>query len=179
MNRILASVTTLEQHIDAVNTHPDIYRPLRCPHCEAGRLWGHGCYYRKADRRAVAPQASHNPVPILRYLCPTCKHTCSRLPACIAPRRWFDWAMQTLVLLLILAGSSVRHCSQCSERARSTVRRWRDWLNDRGNTFTFWLQSRFPELGRHPDQPSLWRDVLQNMTLMQAMACCDAHMDVP
>ncbi|MBK9442558.1 MAG: hypothetical protein IPN53_15175 [Comamonadaceae bacterium] len=31
-----------------------------------------------------------NPVPILRYLCNACKHTCSRLPACIAPRRWFD-----------------------------------------------------------------------------------------
>ena len=87
--------------------------------------------------------------------------------------------MQTLVLLLILAGSSVRHCSQCSERARSTVRRWRDWLSDRGNTFTFWLQSRFPELGRHPNQDDFWRDVLQNMTLVQAMACCDAHMDLP
>jgi hypothetical protein len=87
--------------------------------------------------------------------------------------------MQQLVLLMLLAGNTVRHCSHCSCRARCTVRRWRDWLGVRGNTFAFWLRSRLPELGSHPDQPSLWRDVMQNMTLMQAMACCDCHTDVP
>jgi hypothetical protein len=87
--------------------------------------------------------------------------------------------MQALVLLMLLAGNSVRHCSQCSCRACSTVRRWRDWLGTRGEEFTFWLRSRLCELGRHPDQASLWRDVMHNMTLMHAMACCDCHTDVP
>jgi hypothetical protein len=87
--------------------------------------------------------------------------------------------MQQLVLLMLLAGNSVRHCSQCSWRARSTVRRWRDWLGKRGDTFAFCLRSRFPELGRLPDQPSFWRDVMHNMTLMQAMAWCDRGIDVP
>jgi hypothetical protein len=87
--------------------------------------------------------------------------------------------MQQLVLLMLLMGNSVRQCSDCSGRARCTVRRWRDWLGVRGNTFIFWLRSRFAELGRHPDQESLWRDVMQNMTLMQAMACCDRHTTVP
>jgi hypothetical protein len=87
--------------------------------------------------------------------------------------------MQQLVLLILLAGNSVRLCSHSSGRARSTVRRWRDWLGVRADTFTFWLRSRFPELGRHPDQPSFWRDVMHNMTLMQAMARCERSMDVP
>jgi len=178
MNRILASVTTLEQHVDAVATNSEIYRPQRCPHCGVAGLWCHGCYFRKADHTTPSAK-SLNPVPILRYLCRACKHTCSRLPACIAPRRWFDWVMQALVLLMLLAGNSVRQCSDCSSRARSTVRRWRDWLGERGDTFAFWLRSRFAELGRHPDQESLWRDVMQNMTLMQAMAWCDCHTDVP
>ena len=179
MNRILASVTTLEQHLSAVATNSEIYRPLRCPNCGVAGLWSHGCYFRKADRKASESAKSLNPVPILRYLCNGCKHTCSRLPACIAPRRWFDWFMQQLVLLMLLTGSSVRLCSHCSRRACSTVRRWRDWLGERGATFTFWLRSRFPELGRHPDQGSFWQHVMQGMTLMQAMACCDCHTDVP
>ena len=181
MFRILASITTLEQHLAAVATNREIYRPLCCPHenCGAARLRHHGCYFRKADRSTTDPTKSLNPVPVLRFLCCTCKRTCSRLPACIAPRRWFGWVMQALVLLMLLAGNSVRQCSEGSCRARSTVRRWRDWLNLRGDTFTFWLRSRFPELGRNPDAPSFWRDVMQNMTLMQAMACCDCHTTVP
>ena len=178
MNRILASVTTLEQHLDAVAKNSEVYRPLCCPHCGVARLWCHGCYFRKADRR-TAPDVTLNPIPILRYLCRVCKHTCSRLPACIAPRRWFDWVMQQLVLLMLLAGNSVRQCSDCSRRACSTVRRWRDWLGARGDTFTFWLRSRFPELGRHSNHDSFWQHVMQSMTLMQAMAWCDCHTDVP
>jgi len=179
MNRILASVSTLEQHLDALATNSEVYRPLRCPHCEVAGLWCHGHYFRKADRRTGPSGGLLNPVPVPRYLCPNCKHTCSRLPACIAPRRWFDWVMQQLVLLMLLAGASVRRCSHCSARARSSVRRWRDWLGTRGETFSFWLRSRFCELGRHPDQASLWRDVMQNMTLMCAMAWCDCHTTVP
>ncbi len=187
MNRILASVTTLEQHLSAVANNSEIYRPLCCPHCGLARLWHHGCYFRKADRISLDSDKPAWPakpirleaIAILRYLCPSCKHTCSRLPACIAPRRWFDWVMQAFVLLMLLGGNSVRHCSQCSCRACSTVRRWRDWLSARGDTFTFWLRSRFPELGRHPEQASLWREVMQNMTLMRAMAWCDCHTDVP
>lgn len=181
MNRILASITTLEQHLAAVlsdDAHVT-YRPPCCPHCGVSGLWGHGCYFRKADRSTSDPTKSLNPVPILRYLCHACKHTCSRLPACIAPRRWFDWFMQQLVLLMLLSGNSVRLCSHCSGRARSTVRRWRDWLGVRGDTFTFWLRSRFPELGRHPDHDSFWQHVMHTMTLMQAMAWCERSMDVP
>jgi hypothetical protein len=67
---------------------PEAYRPDSCPHCRLAGLWCHGCYYRKADRSAGVE--SHNPVAVLRFLCRSCLRTCSRLPLCIAPRRWYD-----------------------------------------------------------------------------------------
>ena len=151
MNRILASITTLAQHLHAVANDSDVYRPPACPQCSAAGMWCHGCYHR----------------------------TCSRLPACIAPRRWYDWALQQAVLLLLLAGCSVHQCCNCTHRARSTVRRWRDWLDARGDNFAFFLRSRFPELGRLPERVCLWCHVMQSMSLAQAMAWCDRELIVP
>lgn len=131
MDRILGTITTLDQHLDEVANGGDVYRPANCPHCRSGGLWHHGCYHRKADRSAAASEPLRNPVAILRFLCNACLRTCSRLPACIAPRRWYDWAMQQIVLLLILSGVSLHQGWRHSGCARSTLRRWRDWL--RGN----------------------------------------------
>lgn len=178
MNRILASVTTLEQHFDEIANGGDVYRPANCPHCQVGGLWRHGCYYRKADRNAGSSE-SLNPVPVARYLCRACCHTCSRLPLCIAPRRWYDWAMQQVVLLLLLAGCSVHHCCNCTSRARSTVRRWRDWLQARSDSFTFFLRSRLPELGRFSEFGAFWQQVISSMSLAQAMAWLDHDLIVP
>ncbi|MEI7538231.1 MAG: hypothetical protein WCJ76_13510 [Comamonadaceae bacterium] len=179
MHRILASVTTLEQHLIAVAaTDGDIYRPLACPYCGMGGLWRHGCYYRKADRDTNASE-SLNPVVVLRYLCPACERTCSRLPLCMAPRRWFDWAMQQVVLMLLLLGCSVHQCWRSTGRARSTVRRWRDWLHARSEEFCFYLRSRFPELGRHGDRDAFWRHVIEGMSLATVMAWLDRDLVVP
>lgn len=178
MHRIVSGITSLEQHFQAVSTAPVIYRPPACPHCGRGVLWGHGCYYRKADR-SRDPGPSRNPVPILRYCCPGCSRTCSRLPLCIAPRRWYNWAVQQQVLLLLLNGYSLHHCSRCNDLGRQTVRRWRDWLNARSESFMFFLRSRFPEWGRSVDQPSFWRLVLDSMPLAEVMAWLDREIDVP
>ena len=109
MQRIVAIVTTIDPHLEAVGTTPDIYRPDACPHCRRVGLWRHACYHRKADRGAGGE--SRNPVAVLRFLCRECLRTCSRLPLCIAPRRWYDWAVQQAVLGLLLFGCSVRRCS--------------------------------------------------------------------
>jgi transposase-like protein len=179
MHRILASVTTHEQHLIAVaSTDGDIYRPLACPYCGVAGLWRHGCYYRKADR-SVGAGESHNPVPVLRYLCPPCERTCSRLPLCIAPRRWFNWAMQQVVLMLLLLGRSMHQCCRSSGRARSTVRRWHGWLQSRSEEFFFYLRSRFAELGRHAERDAFWRHVIEGMSLATAMACLDKDLIVP
>ena len=177
MHRIVASIITLDQHLEAVVATPDVYRPDACPHCRLSGLWRHGCYHRKADRSAGSE--SCNPVAVLRFLCRQCLRTCSRLPLCIAPRRWYDWAAQQVVLALLLAGCSVHRCSRCTCRARRTVRRWRDWLDARGEHFAFVLRSRFPELGRLPDLNSLWRHVIDAMPLARAMAWLDRELSVP
>lgn len=179
MERIVGSVTSLVQHLITVATGPEIYRPAACPHCRCSGMWRHGCYHRKADRGAGNGAESLNPVPVLRFLCRACCRTCSRLPACIAPRRWYDWLVQQAVLVLLLGGSSLRHCANCTGRARRTVRRWWAWLHERSDQFTFWLRSRLPELGRRADFESFWRNVIDGVSLQQGMVLLDRDLIVP
>jgi transposase-like protein len=178
MHRIVPGILSLEQHLRLVVEALDEYRPSHCPHCQSGRPWGHGCYWRKADRRANSA-ASLNPVAVPRFCCRSCERTCSRLPECIAPRRWFDWAVQQAVLLLLLAGCSVRQCAACTGRPRRTVQRWGAWIVERGEVFAFFLRSRFAELGRAGDNAAFWLGVLQMMSLSRAMAWLDLEVDVP
>jgi len=178
MQRIVGGIASLAQHIETVASDPEQYRPPACPHCGRAGVWRHGCYHRKADRGAGGEE-SLNPVAVLRYLCGACARTCSRLPACIAPRRWWDWAVQQAVLVLLLAGISVHGCARASGRERHTVRRWRDWLAGRGEQFAFCLRSRWPELGRVADFESFWRHVIDEVSLQQAMVLLDRELVVP
>ena len=130
-------------------------------------------------RSGVSADESLNPVAVPRFLCPACVRTCSRLPACIAPLRWYNWAVQQLVLLLLLAGGSVHRCAVYTGRARHTVRRWRDWLCDRSEVFAFFLRSRHPEFGRCADHAVFWRNVIDVLSLEQAMALLDRDLVVP
>jgi hypothetical protein len=51
MHRIVASITTLAQHLAAVaQADPDFYRPQACPRCWVAGLWRHGRYFRKGER---------------------------------------------------------------------------------------------------------------------------------
>ena len=65
MHRIVASISTLAEHVIVVQTNPGAYRPDACPHCGVGGLWGHGRYYRKGERSTGG--ATREPVPVLRY----------------------------------------------------------------------------------------------------------------
>ncbi len=179
MHRIVASITSLAHHVVAVGKIPDLYRPESCPHCGVAGLWRHGCYFRKADREFV-DEASRYPVAIPRYHCTACSRTCSRLPLCIAPRRWYNWALQQAALLrVVLSGGSLRQCGRAMRIDRHTVRRWRDWLHLRTDTFAFFLRSRFPELGRCGDGDSFWRAVFDSLSLATAMAWLDRELIVP
>jgi hypothetical protein len=33
MRRIVAGITTLEEHLETIRQKPEVYRPLSCPHC--------------------------------------------------------------------------------------------------------------------------------------------------
>lgn len=178
MHRIVGSITSLSQHLIAIVTDTEQYRPAACPHCQLKGLWRHGCYHRKADRSAGDGE-SLNPVPVLRFLCRACEGTCSRLPACMAPRRWYDWVVQQTVLMLVLSGMSLHGCARCSGFDRRTVRRWRDWLHERGEQFAFFLRSRWSELGRVADFDAFWRNVIDELSLQQAMTWLDRDLVVP
>ena len=174
MNRILASILTLQQHLDALARNPTIYRPTVCPTCSFRKLWCHGCYERKADRQSSG-SASLNPIPIPRFICRHCHHTCSRLPECIAPRRWYDWAMQQLVILMCLSGYSLHACSRQCGLHRSTIRRWWTEWHNRHHDYSFHLREYAPDLGRSVDFTDFWQRCLQRMSLSQVMVVLDAR----
>ena len=73
-------------------------------------------YYRKGERSTGG--ATREPVPVPRYLCPGCIRTCSRLPSFMSPRRWYCWAVQQVVLLLLLSGVSLNDCCGCTGRVQ-------------------------------------------------------------
>ncbi|HTR10271.1 MAG TPA: DUF6431 domain-containing protein [Paraburkholderia sp.] len=170
MHRIVFAFLTFEQHLRAVVATPQSYRPDCCPHCGFGCLWGHGCYDRKADRGA---DGDLNPLPIPRFRCPSCRRTCSRLPLCICPRRWYGWALQQQVLLLLIAGASLRRTAAIFALGHHTVRRWWQWLETRHEHFAFHLRSRFASLGRSVGFATFWLACLQLMPLCEAMAWLD------
>ena len=106
MQRIVPSISTLAQHHHAMAQGAHEYRLRACPHCGLGKPWRHGCYQRKVDRHAQ-PGGARRLAAVCRYFCRGCRRTHSRLPLCIAPLRWYDWAVQQLVLMLLLAGASL------------------------------------------------------------------------
>jgi len=150
MYRIVPDIDTLEQHIHEMNHNPDRYRPACCPTCGSGNLWGHGSYDRYPDR-GLESGGCFNPVSIPRYLCIQCAVTCSRLPSCIAPRRWYTWWVQQQILLAVLRGESIRSIS----------RRFMP-----GTT-------NFPWLERVPEWSSYWYSAMTTVSLDNLMACLD------
>ena len=172
MCRILPAINSLDQHLSHLQHHPETFRPRQCPHCGRCGVWRHGYYRRKADREGK-DGVYLDPVPIPRFYCRHCQATCSRLPSCIAPRRWYSWTAQQTVLVVLLSGSSLRQAAQMSRPARHTIRRWWRWLADRFNRYRFHLCSHFPELGRCASQVSFWWVCLRRMSLADAMAVLD------
>lgn len=172
MPRILQGIDSLKQHLAHLDQDPEAYRPDCCQHCGKAGVWFHGYYRRKADRAGTAGKYL-DPVPIPRFFCRHCRKTCSRLPACIAPHRWYLFCLQQAVFTLLLAGYSCRQVSRQQRPSRHTVSRWWRRLQERYSAHAFALRSRFAELGRHLSFPSFWRACLDQMTLAEAMGWLD------
>ena len=169
MLRIVPLIASLQQHLDKLERTPATYRPPRCPHCGRAGLWGHGRYDRKADRVT----GKLNLIPVPRFVCRGCRGTCSRVPSCMSPRRWHLWSVQAAVLLGLLSGASLRECAATSGRARSTVRRWWQWLQQRHEQLAFHLRSHWPEWGRVPSWQGFWQLALAQEPLREVMAWLD------
>lgn len=176
MRRIVAGITTLEEHLETIRQKPEVYRPPSYPHCGIKRLRQHGYYYRKADRRAQRPRL--DPEPIGRDRCAGCRRTCSRLPECIAPRRWYPWSVQQQSLSPRV-GATPAECGDDGQPAVRSIDRWWRWLRDRGALFAFHLRARFPELGRARECCGFWRQVFSWLGLPRAMAWLDQEISVP
>lgn len=180
MHRIVPDVQTLEQHLARCFSDPQSYRPEACPACGLADPWAHGSYTRKADRQAEAG-GQRQLMAIPRFICsnPQCRRTCSRLPSCIAPRRWYLWALQQTVLLQLLAGRSLLAVAGdfapgCGP-VRSTLRRWHAWLEGAPASWVFHLKSRFAQLARYGDGLAFWVGSLRALGLAQAMTALDAQ----
>ncbi len=172
MCRILPAIESLDQHLYHLEHHPEAYRPPQCPHCGVGGVWRHGHYRRKADRDGE-DGVYLDPVPIPRFYCRHCQTTCSRLPGCMAPRRWYPWIVQQAVLALLLSGSSLREVARQCQPGRRTISRWWHWLEAQADQYRFHLRSRFQALGRYDGFTAFWSACFRQMSLATVMAWLD------
>ena len=172
MKRIVPGIGSLEQHLYHLEHDPQVYRPSCCPHCGKAGLHRHGSYERNTPR-GQGQALSLAPLLILRFYCPCCRSSCSRLPACLSPRRHYDWACQQAVLSLLLAGISMSEVARRWWPSRHTlscwVRRWTDQFAEHA----LHLRHRFPELGRHDGWRSFWSACFDQMPLREAMTLLD------
>lgn len=169
MALILPGILSLTDHLVSLRKRPESYRPHRCP-CGHARVWCHGCYTRKPDRKDLS-EPSLNPVPIPRFYCPECGCTCSMLPECIPPRSWYPWKVRQVIFLLLLAGNSIgrTHALSGSRACRKTIKRWWWRFHDCFPVYSFHLRLRFPCLGRHAGFTDFWNILLGLRPLSSAM----------
>ncbi len=172
MNRMLPEIETVAQHQEQLRDNPDSYRPECCPHCGKGGLQRHGHYERNAPR-AEGMAFLLGSLFIPRFYCPKCHHTCSRLPACLSPRRQYWWAAQQAVLMRLMMGVSLRGVARQLWPSRRTIGRWWRWLKGRFDEHALHLRSRFPELGRAVDWKVFWSRCFECMNLCEAMGWLD------
>ncbi len=165
---ILSGIQTLKQHLFCLRSTPDLYRPAQCPHCGKNNLWNHG-YYGRKSYRDNASEHLLNPVPIPRFRCSHCRGTCSTLPECIPPRRWYLWQVQQQALLLAIAYVSVRKACTQLMPGRKTLGRWRQRLKDAFTEHASCLRGRCSDLGRVVGFESFWHACLERGPLSQAM----------
>lgn len=171
---ILPEITTLVQYLFLIKVKPSMFNNIiKCTHCGCRNLWKHGYYYRKSDRDNTGEQ-SLNPIPIQRFLCLSCKKTCSALPECIPPKRWYLWAIQQIIFTLFLIGNSIYDISKKYLPSRHTISRWIERFKQQFQLHKSVLLQYFVDLGRTTDFTELWLNCFKNISLGQAMRLCNA-----
>lgn len=168
MRQIVSDICTLMQHIIELNKNVDNYRPDSCCYCGHHKLRRHGYYPRKADRENPT-ENNLNPIMIPRFYCSVCKRTCSVLPECIPPRRWYPWCIQQACLLLILGNKSLRQVEKQTLPSRWTIGRWINRLKEQFGLYSFHLKSCFSELGYCNLFERFWKNCLDKISLAKAM----------
>lgn len=170
MASIVSGILSLTQYLTSLKTNPELYYIECCPHpgCGKSGLWRHGFRFRKADREN-GDKSTLNPIPILRLYCPTCKHTCSILPECIPPGRWYLWLIQQSALKLFFSGMSVNKISQMILPSRWTISRWLKRSANQFETHALHLKSKWSWLGYKTSFNEFWDALLKQMGLSFVM----------
>lgn len=170
MASIVSGILSLTQYLTSLETTPKLYYLECCPHPDCGKsgLWRHGFRFRKSDREHDE-QSTMNPIPILRLYCPSCGHTCSLLPECIPPFRWYLWLIQQAAIKLYFDGLSFNNISQKIGPSRWTISRWLKRLGDQFNTQALHLKSKWSWLGYQSSLKEFWRALFDKMDLSYAM----------
>lgn len=172
MTRIVPEITTLEQHQKQILDDPDAYRPDCCPHCGKAGLHHHGHYQRNAPR-GEGLSLLFGVLFILRFFCPTCRRSCSRLPGCLSPRRHYWWKTQQTALRLMIAGQSIHQVAKQTWLYYRTVGRWWQRLESCFEQHALSLRCRFPDLGYSMGLKGFWSQCFSVMNLAQAMSWLD------
>ncbi len=171
MAYIFADILSLVQYIHIQKHEPEKLDLKNCLCCGKSHPWRHGGYSREADR--INPSStSLNPVFIQRYYCPCCHKTCSVLPECIPPRRWYLWEMQQVIFLLYLSGMSAYAISKTMQPSRQTIKRWLLRFTKQFRFHKDALCTYFCALGRSINMKDFWKMTLQRMSLSAAMRLC-------
>jgi transposase-like protein len=177
MRYIVPGILTLDQHLKSLNAEPELYRPKQCPYCGMGSLRSHGNYYRKSDRDG---EVGYIPIPIPRFFCPYCHKTCSALPECIAPKRWYVWRIQQMALSLLLAGESFRTIAKKILPSRSTISRWFSRFKERFRLHQDTLCNHCGDLGLTKTVEQFWPVCFAKISLAKAMYLCNiAGVNIP
>jgi len=103
-------------------SHPDGYRPQRCPHCGCARLHAHD--FRERQLRGDPRERR---ITVRRYRCAGCGGCWQVLPRLVARRLWRSWAVVEqalgLVARLVIVPEQTRRrwCRRLASQARSVV----------------------------------------------------------
>lgn len=179
MKNILPGISTLDQHVKLVTTIPEDYRPATCPYCGKAGLHLHGGYLRKADRDGSLPKDAIILIP--RFQCPNCQRTCSVLPECIPPRRWYLWNdFQQVAIAAVLMGKSLAATAKKIIPSRHTVSRWFNQLYEKFDNHNNVLRQHIADLGRFSAFEDFWPACFAKISLSEAMLLCNgAGVNVP
>jgi len=167
MRPIIPDIDSLTQYLYLLNKDPELCRPECCPHCSHGVMWSHGQYKRKSDRTTPA-ETDERLIPIHRFYCQHCEHTCSSLPECIPPRRWYLWTIQAIAIWGSLQGKSLRQLAQQHLPSRQTISRWKQRLVGCLSRHQLHLRARDSTLGYHSSYTGFWQACLKKYTLAKA-----------
>lgn len=165
---IVAGILSLVQHKNFIKENPEIFNIENCPHCGKATLWRHGYRFRKSDRENDE-KFTLNLIQILRMYCPSCHRTCSVLPECISPKRWYIWLIQQTALLLQLSGMSFNKISQMIKPSRWTISRWAKRLKEQFQNHAMTLRSKWSWLGYRASFNDFWTAALNKIDLSRLM----------